>query len=209
MFQTYLHELVRTRERTLATASRLTQPQSDYSPGPGRWSIGEVLDHLRLAEDLYRGEVGRLVDLKRSGRPARLTRTFSDINVAPAYVPDAALRWLGLPLTMMNSLVPDAVRDTMIQFSLLPARNPDAATPHPGRPVADLRRDLEAGIAATRAVFYDNADLDFRELVSEHPLMGVSDGLRVLRFLDLHEQRHQAQMVRVLTDSRFPRASPA
>lgn len=205
MFQAQLHEFVRTRERTLATVARLTQPESDFAPRPGRWSIGEVLDHLRLAEDLYRGEVSRLVDLKRSGRRPYIRRTTADINVAPAFVPDAAMRWLGRPLTMMNAFVPDAVRDTLIQYAMLPARNPDAATPRAGRPIGELRRELEAGIAATRALFQQNADLDFRELISEHPLMGVSDGLRVLRFLDLHEQRHQAQIARVTADARFPR----
>ena len=54
MYQTDL-ELFRTvRIATLGLAAELTDQQAAFSPGPDRWSIGEVLDHILLAEQLYR-----------------------------------------------------------------------------------------------------------------------------------------------------------
>ena len=50
------------------TVAALTQPQLDFSPRTGRWSIGEVLDHLLLVEAAYRSEIAQLVELQRSGR---------------------------------------------------------------------------------------------------------------------------------------------
>ena len=200
-----LNRFAEVRAETLAKIAPLSQAQLDFSPRPGRWSIGEVADHLRLSELLWRDEIGRLVALARAGRPARLKHTFAEINVSPLHMPDAVLSVLEVPFGFMNRFVPDAVIGLMTEFPILPTRNPDAATPRARRPAAELAADLEAAIAETRRLIDANVDLDFERMSSEHPLMGSNTAPQILGFLARHERRHQGQMDGVRADARFPR----
>src|SRR5436305_14998558 len=86
-----LDEFRATRARTLALADGLSQEQLDYAPAPGKWSAGEVLDHMLLAEATNRGQIARLVELKRAGRRPALRLTLSDVNVSAPYVPRTIL----------------------------------------------------------------------------------------------------------------------
>ena len=194
------------RIRTLRAIASLTQPQLDFSPREGRWSIGETVDHLLLAEALYRGEIGRLVELRRAGQQAYIRRSFADMNGAPFHLPDMVLSWLEVPLGIANRFIPDVVRDFLTEHVIVPVRNPDQATPRPRRPGADLRRELLSSLEQTRTLVLGNADLDFSQMVSEHPLTGASDIRQMLTFLASHERRHHAQMDRVRSDPRFPRS---
>jgi uncharacterized damage-inducible protein DinB len=192
------------RAQTVRLAAPLSQPQLDFTPRAGRWSIGEVLDHLLLAEGLYRGEILQLVELARAGRRPYLRRTFNDINVSPLFLPDALLSWLETPFTIMNHFVPDALRDFVTEFPFVPTRNPDRATPRPRRAGIELRSGLLSSMADTRAIITANADLDFGAMVSEHPLTGPSTVPQILAFLARHERRHQTQIAGVSGDRRFP-----
>ena len=195
-----------TRAQTLAALAPLSQGQLDFAPAPGRWSIGEVADHLLLAERLYRGEIAALVELARAGRPAHLKRSFDDINVAPFYLPTPLLSWFQTPLSLVGRVLPDGVRSVVTEFPLLPTRNPDRATPQRGRGARELRAGLAGSVAETRTLIEGNSDLDFTRLISEHPLTGASNVPQILRFLALHERRHQGQMERVRSRSTFPGA---
>ena len=201
-----LNEFASARALTLAAVGPLSQAQLDFSVRPGRWSVGEIADHLALSEDLYRGIFVQLVELARAGRPAYRRTSFADVNVAPQHLPDAVLSWMEAPLGFMSRLIPESVIGLMTEFPVLPTRNPDLATPRSGRPAAELKADLAASIAKTRAIIESNADLDFDQLVSEHPLTGRTNVTQILTFLAQHERRHQGQMERVRVDPRFPRA---
>lgn len=203
---TALDRFAAARAVTIAVTEPLSQAQLDFAPAPGRWSVGEIADHLLLAESLYRGEIARLVDLARSGARPYLRRTFDEINVAPLYLPTPILSLFSLPLGVMSRMMPSAVRNLVTEFPLLPTRNPGRASPRRGRPGADLRAALAASIAETTSLLARNADLDFDRMVSEHPLTGPSTVPQVLDFLARHERRHQGQMERVRTDRRFPPA---
>ena len=192
------------RSQTLAGLGPLSQAQLDFQPAAGRWSVGEVADHLLLAEALYRGDIARLVELARRGQRPYLKRSFADVNVAPLYLPTPVLSFLEAPLGIMSRLIPEQVLSVVTEFPVLPTRNPDRATPERGRPAAALRAALRQSIDETRAAIEANADLDFTAMISEHPLTGRSTVPQVLSFLAAHERRHQGQMERIRRDSRFP-----
>jgi hypothetical protein len=194
------------RARTLRTVAPLSQTQLDFSPRERRWSIGEVLDHLLLAEGLYRGEIARLVALKRAGRRAYLRRSFADINGAPFFLPDIVLSWLEAPFAIVSRFIPEPLRALATEYPIVPIRNPDAATPRSRRPGPTLRAELLSSLEHTRVLIVSNAHLDFSQMISEHPLTGVSDVAHMLTFLALHERRHHRQIDRVRSDSRFPPA---
>jgi hypothetical protein len=204
MAEDLLTDVDAARAQTVRMAASLSQRQLDFVPGPGRWSIGEVIDHLLLIQTLNQEEIVELIALKRAGRRPYLRRTFRDINTSPLFLPDAVLPWLDVPLTLMNHVVPDAVRDLMTAFPIVPSRSPDRGIPRPHRPGVDLRSDLLTSLAGLRALMTANADLDFRTMVLEHPLTGVSHVPRILKTLAQHERRHQRQIDGVRDDRKFP-----
>jgi hypothetical protein len=197
-----LDELRATRERTLALTGGLTQVELDRPPARGGWTVGEVLDHVLLAEAVNRSHLARLVEMKRAGHRPELRLTFSDVNVSVAYVPRSVLPLLEGPLTMMNAFVPDCLRSYLTRNRLVPFRNPDQATPRRGRTAPRLRDDLIASLEETEALFRANPDLDDGEMVVQHPLLGRYDVPGLLRFMSAHEQRHQSQVADILSSQR-------
>ena len=201
-----LGDLAAARAQTLRLVGVLTQPQVDFSPHQGTWSIGEVLDHLLRAEHMYRSEIKALIDLKRAGREPYLRRTFADVNVGPAFLPRPFLPLIEIPMTLMSAFMPDMVVDALTEHALVPVRNPDIATPQARRDVGELRGALASSVDETRLLLEANQDLDLSQLVTSHPMTGSSNVPRILRFLAMHERRHHSQITRVLSHPVFPRA---
>jgi hypothetical protein len=199
-----LDEFRATRERTLAMVRGLTQEQFDFVPAPNRWSIGEVLDHMLLAERLNREQIETLVKLKREGRKPELNLSFSDLDVSVAGVPQTLLSLLEAPLTLLNMFVPNSLRNYLTRNRLIPFRNPDAATPRRRRPSAELCSDLIASLQETQRLFQSNPHLDFEEMIVQHPLLGRYDVPGLLRFMSAHEERHQSQIASTQTASSSP-----
>jgi hypothetical protein len=194
-----LDEFRATRARTLEMAEGLSQAQLDFVPGPNRWSIGEVLDHMLLGERLNREQIVRLIQLKREGQRPELILTFSDLNISVVGVPRSLLPLFEAPLTLMNMFVPESLRNYLTRTRLIPFRNPDPATPNRGRSAVELRDDLIASLQETERLFQKNADLDYDEMVVQHPLLGRYDVPGLLRFMSAHEERHQSQIVSIQT----------
>jgi uncharacterized damage-inducible protein DinB len=199
-----LNEFASVRALTIAAVGPLSEAQLEFSPRPGRWSVGEIADHLLLAEDLYRGIVVQLVGLARAGQPTVRQYSFAEVNVAPLHLPNAVLSWMAVPLSLVNRVIPDGVLSLMMEYPILPTRTPDVARPRAGRPGADLKADLAGSIVMTRALIESNADLDFNQLISEHPVTGRTNIAQILTLLARHERRHQGQMEGVRADPRFP-----
>ena len=204
-----LEEFRATRAHTLALAEVLSQSQFDHAPARGGWSVGEVLDHMLLAEATNRGQIAKLIELKRAGREAELRLTFSDVNVSVAYVPRSVLPLLSTPLTLINAFVPDCLRNYLTRNRLVPFQNPDVAAPRRRRPALRLREDLLASLKETEALFQTNPNLDYGEMAVQHPLLGRYDVPGLLRFMSAHEQRHQSQIADIVSDPQFPRTLSA
>src|SRR5215813_2406520 len=102
MFQESLQLFGSTRSRTLALADQLSQEQLDFTAERGKWSIGEVLDHLLLAEKLNRDQVVELIELKRAQQKPFVRHTFADINVSIGYIPKTLLPIFEVPFTLLN-----------------------------------------------------------------------------------------------------------
>src|SRR5258706_6874264 len=200
-----LELLQQTRSETLRLGSGINQAQSDFVPAPGKWWVGEVLDHLLLAESFYRRIIAQLIELKKSGVRPVIRNGFAEVNGSIAYIPKSVLPMLEIPFTIFNMFVPTPVRELMTQFRVVPAQIPDMATPRASRPVAELRQELKASSEETTALFHANPQLDYREMRYSHPLLGDNSVLQLLRILSMHERRHQSQIQDVLRSRQFPR----
>jgi DinB superfamily len=193
------------RTGTLTLAESLSEQQAAYAPGSGKWSIGEALDHILLAEQLYRDRFKKLIELKKAGRKPELKSDFSEINTSILFIPKPALPLLEAPFKMLNLFVPTAVRESLTRYRVMPAQAPSIAIPRKGRLVAELRAELRSSIAQTEDLFCNNLDLDFRELRLSHPLMGNNNILQLIRIMSMHEQRHQQQIRDVQRSSSYPK----
>src|SRR5215218_861929 len=163
------------REDTFKLTAPLSQAQLDHSPAPGKWSAGEVLDHLSKTDALYRREIALLVDLVKSGKRPYAKRGFADLYAAPAPVPKAWLRFLEVPFGLMSRLMPKSVGASMAANRKLHFRNPEAATPRKGRPAAELRGDLRVSFQGLESLFTGDPDLDWPSMIHQHPMFGVNN----------------------------------
>jgi uncharacterized damage-inducible protein DinB len=196
-----------TRQETLRIGASIDQAQSEFAPAPDKWSAGEVLHHLLLAEEYYKKIFDRLVELQRAGQPAIVTAGYKELSSTLAFIPKPLAPLSEIPLTVVNMFLPALFREMLTQFRFLKADTAEVARPTRGLPLAKLLAELEAAGARTAALFDDNRDLNFREMRFRHPLMGNNDAPQLLRMLALHERRHQAQILEVLRSRHFPRAA--
>jgi DinB superfamily len=205
MFRESLEMFRSTRSRTIEMADELSQEQLDFAPAAGKWSAGEVLDHLLLAEKLNRDQVAELIELKRTQRKPFVRRTFADVNVSIGYIPKCLLPIFEVPFTLLNTFTPAGVREYMTRNRLVPAQHPDVATPRKGRSAAELRENLARSLKETENLFNANADLHYSEMIAQHPLLGTNNVPGLLRFMAAHEQRHQSQINNIMASPQFPR----
>jgi uncharacterized damage-inducible protein DinB len=207
MYQSDLALFGAARQRTLKLVAGLTQVQIEFSPAAGQWSVGEMLDHLLLAEALNRREISELINLAKSGRRPYLKRTFADVNVSMAYIPKSLLPSLEVPFRLLSMVVPRSAREFLTRYRLVPAQSPDVGTPLKGRAIDELRQELRSSLQETEALFEANPTLDYQAMIQQHPLLGVNNVLQLLRIVALHEQRHQSQISDTLRHPGFPRAA--
>jgi uncharacterized damage-inducible protein DinB len=202
-----LEMLSSTRSRTLAIVAGLSQEQMDYSPAPGKWSIGELLDHLLLSEGITRNDIAELIDMARAGREPDLSRSTDDFDVAPFFIPKPLLPFAQEPFAFLSLFFPNRMRELLLRYVIVPARAASAASPVKGRPADELREALVSSLKETEALFATNPDLDYGRMIHRHPLLGVQNVRQLLRNLALHERRHQDQIAGVLRRALLPRAA--
>lgn len=195
-----------TRAHTLAMVQKLSQSQMDHQLEPGKWSVGEVLDHLILGQRLNLSYIAEVIGMKKAGRQPVLRLSFADVDVSIGHLPKTLLPALEVPFNVLNMFLPNGVRDFMTRYRLIPAQNPELTAPRRARPADELRNDLISSLKETEALLESNAHLDYGEMVIQHPLLGNNNVSGLLRFLALHEQRHQSQISSIMAGSRFPAA---
>ena len=196
------------RAKTLELVRGASQDELDGRPAPGRWSPGEVLDHLVLSDRVYRGDIERLFDLARAGERPIVRRSFADLDPSILFFPKPLLPLLEPPLAIMNLFLPRSLRDWIARNRLIPAQNPEVSEPRRGRPAEELRRELEESLGATEALFRGAGGLDLSAMEHYHPLLGRRDLAGLLCFIADHEERHQAQILDQLREI-VPTAGPA
>ena len=207
MVKADLEQLCAVRLRTLALMQDLSQKQLDYVPEPGEWSVGEVMDHLILAEQVLRGDIAILIERTKAGQTPYLYRSFAEFNARPAFIPECTLPFLEVPLNFLNMFTPAVIREYLIRNAPVRALAPDVTLPRSGRTKAELLEELRSTLHETETLFAVNPSLDYDKMQHQHPLFGVQTVPQLLRTLWLHEQAHQDQIARILASPQFPKAA--
>jgi hypothetical protein len=192
------------REGTIALTQDLTQTQADFFPADRVWSIGQIVQHLLLTEELYRPVMRNLIELAAGGRKNHLALSFNEIDNSIAFIPRELIPKLALPLNVVNLLMPRSVREAIFRTPLIPAMNPTASRPDPGQPIAVLRARTASSLDATEEIFRRVLPPNLMSVTMSHPLLGVNNVAGIFGILTAHEDRHHAQIRSVLDNPRFP-----
>jgi len=66
-----LQYLETTKKNVLLSVSGLSEAQWNFKPGPDRWSVAQVMEHIAAAEDFIRGMVKEKIMMAPAGEPGR------------------------------------------------------------------------------------------------------------------------------------------
>ncbi len=170
-------ETAAARRRLLAEVRDLTEAQLAFQPAPGQWSIGEILDHLCLAEQSIARVLSRILQ-QAAGRG--LIGGPGSLEAAPQRI-DQALY--------------DA-----------PAAAPESVRPMPGLPLPRLLAGLEASRERLLQVSGRADGRAVGNVTIPHFQLGELDFYQWLALPAAHEAKHLAQIRRIKARPDFPRS---
>jgi hypothetical protein len=165
--------------RATALAKSLTVEQLNWRSDPGKWSIGQCLDHLRVANEVYIRPMTRALDGKPPGVAKELAPGwFGRWFIRTAIEPSAASRKGKAP----KKIVPIATVDATILDRFLASN--------------DAARAL-----VERASQHDVNRIRFQNPFVPVIFFTVATGLEVLW---RHQRRHLLQAERIRHSAGFP-----
>ena len=170
-----LQYLTTTRDNVIAESAKLSDAQWNFKPAPDRWSVGEVVEHLALAETFIFD-----AQQKTAAGPA-----------APA---DKVAAAKGKDDTILK-VIPDRTQKAQAPEPIQPAKRiGDRAAV-----VTAFRERRGKTIDYAR-----QTKDDLRARVSDSPL-GPVDAYQWLLFIGAHTERHLAQLKEVKAHAQFPK----
>ncbi|MGA9306251.1 MAG: DinB family protein [Candidatus Sulfotelmatobacter sp.] len=171
-----LKSLQATRDKFLQSIAGLSEKQWTFKPGPDRWSVGEVSEHIAVSESALLA----LVQKQLMGSPA---------------APEKREQVKGKD-EMILQKIPDRSHKAQAPEFLRPT----------GRwaTEADLTKAFEESRKVTMDYVRTTND-DLRDHFFDHPVFGTLDGYQWLLLLSAHSERHTAQIEEVKADPNFPK----
>lgn len=173
-------ELNDSDDRAKALVAGLTSEQLNWQPQPGKWSIGQCLEHLCITNELYAPAIsaslaGKKVSQVQDITPGWFGRWFIKSFIEPS------------PQTKQASAPKKIVPNLRVELSV-------------------LDRFLRSN-QATREIIQQAHDYDVNRIRFKNPFIPllrftVGTGLEVISG---HERRHLLQAERVKQSSDFPR----
>jgi hypothetical protein len=171
------NENAATRATLLREVHELSEGQLAFRPAPGKWSIGEILDHLHLAE--------------RS-----ITRVLSKI------LQQAAGRGLIGEPGSLEPLPYQIDREIYNQ----PADAPESVRPSPERPLPQLLEGLEESRERLQEVSCRADGRVVGNVTIRHFQLGELHFYQWLALEAAHEAKHLAQIRQIKVHPRFPQS---
>ena len=174
--ETLWSQLEKVRAEVLREAEGLSQRQADWKPGANDWSVGEIIDHLTIAEIA----TGKLT--------TKLTREAEATGALAPWPAD---------LGALSPLPPDPPG---------PAEAPQVVWPAAGKPIGDLVATMKATRQRSRQSIEKLATLDPRKLLFKHFRLGDLDIVQWWQLQARHDGIHLAQLRDVKRAAGFPPA---
>jgi hypothetical protein len=159
-----LAELAADREALRAAVERVPPALRDRRPGPERWSVAEVIEHLAIVE----GRIAALLTQLISGAPMM---SGGDAPTGPVTLDRAVLRDRSQRIT-----APEPIR---------PTGQPDAQT---------AWASLEQSRSALLTTLGGAEGRDLAAVQRTHPRLGALNAYEWIASVGGHEERHTAQI---------------
>jgi uncharacterized damage-inducible protein DinB len=171
-----LKYLQTTHDKFLQSIAGLSQKQWTFKPGPDRWSVAEVAEHITVAESAILALIQKQV-MTSPAAPEKREQVKGKDEIILQRMPDRSHK----------AQAPEILRPT-------------------GRwaTEADLAKAFEESRKATMDYVRTTND-DLRDHFFDHPVFGTMDGYQWLLLLAGHSQRHTAQIEEVKADPNFPK----
>jgi hypothetical protein len=169
-------ELERVRADVLREADGLSQRQAEWKPGEKDWSVGEIVDHLTIAEIA----TGKLTSKLLKDVPAG--------SAAAVFPPD------------LTEFAPAPLRDGDAG-----GEAPPVVWPGHGKPIGELVSAMKAARARSRQSIERLAGCDPRRLTFKHFRFGDMDLGQWWRLTAAHDGMHLRQIREVKSAPGFPR----
>jgi uncharacterized damage-inducible protein DinB len=163
------------RDNFLKSISSLSEKQWTFKPGPDRWSVGEVAEHITVSESTLFGLV--LKSMQSPPDPAKRELVKGKDQVIVAKVPDRSQKFKA----------PEILQPTGRWAN-----------------EADLTKAFEEARQANMD-YIRNTNDDLRDHFFDHPVLGPMDGYQWLLLIAAHSARHTAQIEEVKADPNFPK----
>jgi len=163
------------REQVVSESEKLTDAQWNFKSAPGRWSVGEVVEHLALSEAL-------LFDLQQK------------TVAGPAASAEKRAGTKGKD-EMIMKVIPDRTNKAQAPEPLQPNAKLGSR--------AEILAAFKERRARTIAYAASTND-DLRARVADSPL-GPLDAYQWLLYSAAHSERHLAQLREVKADPGFPK----
>jgi len=167
-------ELEHVRRDVLREVDGLSQQQSEWKPGPDEWSIGEILDHLTIAE-ISTGKLTTklLKEVEAGSAAAVFPHDLTEFDAVPASPPGRA-------------------------------EAPPGVWPGHGKPIGELIDAMKAARARSRQSIERLAGCDPRRLRFTHFRLGDMDLGQWWRLQASHDAAHLEQLRAVKAAPGFP-----
>jgi hypothetical protein len=168
-------EIGRERQALHDSVADLSQKQLDTRPAPEMWSVGEILDHLRLLET-------------------------SVIRLLSKQAEKAKERGLGPDLT--GGSVLDSLDHFAVEQGTRKLQAPSLVIPVAGKGREELLAALHRSRAELIDAVERLAPYDLNHLVFPHPFFGPLNMYQWILLVGQHESRHRLQILATRTPQR-------
>ncbi len=172
---TVVKYLMTTRDQVIAETEKLSDAQWNFKQGPDRWSVGEVVEHLALAESFLAEARQKVMD-------------------GPAASAEQLAKAKGQDAVILKA-IPDRTQKAQAPEPIQPKQRLG-----PREKVAAMYRSRRANTLAYAQKTTD----DLRSRVGDSPL-GPLDAYQWLLFTAAHNERHLGQIREVKADPNFPK----
>lgn len=168
-------ELQSVRADVLREVEALSQRQADWKPGEKEWSVGEVVDHLTVAEVATGKLTTKLLkEVAAGGAPAVFPHDMAELEAPP-------------------------------DFPAGPMEAPPVVWPNHGKPIDELVDAMKATRERSRQSVEKLATCDPRKLVFRHFRLGDLHLGQWWRLQARHDAVHLAQIRQIKAAPGFPR----
>ena len=193
------------RKRIVAPLQDLTQAQLDFQQTAKSWSIGQIAEHVGLAERNLM-EIVKTLFQQPGGRKV-LEVSYDQLPLTIKGIPSSMARFsfeLLRPFMFMTRFIPKPLVQSLLANPIVKAKAAPESEPTHGREGREVTAFLTRVRQSTLQFLESVKEKDLSQYHWAHPLLGYQDLCGILGLIASHDSRHVLQLENVKKDPHFP-----